>query len=197
MRIRVAIITGAATIAAAIILVLPHFVGLSSDGKQAPVPKRPSNSAPTSLPSDTDRASKFTQNAVAVAPSKLAALENGAPFTSRPTIQFITVPPRSGGDIAGIVSGLAEPERYAIVIYAKTNHWFVQPLITAPYTSIDGEGRWYNATNRGDIYAVLLVSRSYQPASEALALPPVGGAILARVETEASNSDFKPLVTKK
>lgn len=107
-----------------------------------------------------------------------------------PAVTITQIPPRgegedSQGNIAGSVTGVAAPEKYKIVIYTHTNQWYVQPLIDAPYTPINEDGTWSNWTHLGYRYAALLVRPSFQPKATLLALPQVGGDVIAKVEVAA------------
>lgn len=106
------------------------------------------------------------------------------------TIDWTRVPSagagsESQGDIAGVVRGLANPEKYKIILYAHTDWWYVQPLGDAPYTDIGNDGRWSNWTHLGHRYAVLVVRPSFQPDAKTQSLPKVGGDVVARSEISA------------
>ena len=99
-------------------------------------------------------------------------------------IQFETVPsagagPDSRGGISGHVIGLPNPARYKVVLYAHTDHWYVQPTIAQPLTEIAQDGRWSNWTHLGDRFAALVVEPSFRPPSIAEALPATGGEVLS------------------
>jgi hypothetical protein len=83
-----------------------------------------------------------------------------------------------------------------VVIYAGTNQWYVQPLLTAPLTRIRGTLKWSNKTHLGEAYAALLVREAYlppdtlpfpewpsylvpAPAGPSRLLPPLGGDVIA------------------
>ena len=89
------------------------------------------------------------------------------------------------GNISGVVFGVDEPAQCKIVIYAKTNKWYVQPLRSNPFTDIDERGRWSNWTHLGRRYAVLVVRRSYQPPARIVDLPAIGGDIIGKGEVPA------------
>lgn len=119
-----------------------------------------------------------------------------APSDPRPRndvkVQFKTVPPAGAGpdslgDISGHVVGLPNPERYKVVLYAHTDHWYVQPTLVQPLTDIGQDGRWSNWTHLGDRFAALVVEPSFRPPSVADALPATGREVLA-VATVASKS---------
>src|ERR1700761_1119257 len=77
-------------------------------------------------------------------------------------ILFTQVPQATSGDrnqqdvIEGTVSGARPGER--LVVYSKTGGlWWLQPLLTSPFTAILPGGVWRNETHLGSDYAVLLV----------------------------------------
>lgn len=105
-------------------------------------------------------------------------------------IKFTQTPPAGGGpesrgDIAGRVTGLESPEKYQIVLYAHTDWWYVQPLVSAPYTDISPDGTWSNWTHLGHRYAALLVKSTFQPPAKTQFLPRVGADVIAKAEVSA------------
>ena len=107
-----------------------------------------------------------------------------------PAVMITLIPPRgegedSQGNIAGTVTGVATPQNHKIVVYARTNQWYVQPLIDAPYTPIKDNGTWNNWTHLGHRYAALLVRPSFQPEAALIVLPEVGGDVIDKTEVAA------------
>jgi hypothetical protein len=100
-----------------------------------------------------------------------------------PAIEFTAVPPAAAGGsdrtirIAGRVTGAAPGQR--IVLYARSGHWWVQPLTVQPFTTIEPSGVWENITHLGSEYAALLVDAAFRPPDTTEALPKVGGPIAA------------------
>lgn len=108
-----------------------------------------------------------------------------------PSIQITVVPPKGGGPdrmatIAGKAGGF-NPNECKVVIFTRTNTWYVQPYANAPYTSIDSRGEWQTQTHLGDEYAALLVKPSYRPPATTDSLPPVGGDVLAATSVPAKS----------
>jgi len=95
--------------------------------------------------------------------------------------------PQSEGSISGQVVGLTKPETYKIVLYARTDRWYVQPYTAQPLTDIDAAGRWKNSTHLGREYAALLVRPNYSPPSAPEQLPPIGGDVLAIARVPATS----------
>jgi len=85
--------------------------------------------------------------------------------------------------MAGTVSGVNR-EECRVVVFARTNTWYVQPYAASPYTTISN-GKWETDTHLGDEYAALLVKSSYKPTATTDTLPKVGGDVLAIVRVPA------------
>jgi hypothetical protein len=102
---------------------------------------------------------------------------------TRPRVVITQTPQASEGgpeqmaQIAGRISGASADHR--IVLFAKSGAWFVQPLRSKPFTSIQADLTWTASTHLGSEYAALLVREGYQPPSRLETLPDVGNDILA------------------
>ena len=100
-----------------------------------------------------------------------------------PSIEFTAVPPAAAGGsdrtlrIAGRVTGAAPGQR--IVLYARSGHWWVQPLTVQPFTTVQPNGSWENTTHLGTEYAALLVDGGFRPPDTTDALPKPGGSVIA------------------
>lgn len=136
------------------------------------------------LPKNADK----NVNDAALISSKQPQHSGGAGFdpVTQPAIHITKVPayyPPGGSSetdqITGTVSGIEDPARYRVVIYARTNHWWVQPLADAPFTKINSEGSWSTESHLGSTYAALLVKPSFTPPPETETLPPLGGEVVA------------------
>jgi len=113
-------------------------------------------------------------------------------------ISFTQVPQWNPGDqnqqdvIEGMVSGARQGQR--LVIYSKSGGlWWLQPLLTSPFTAILPDQVWRNETHLGTEYAVLLVDSSFHPAAILSQLPKRGQGIAAIAATrgqEKSSSFF-------
>jgi len=71
-----------------------------------------------------------------------------------------TVPPFRKGVIKGVIKGLgtSDIERHKVVLYSKTDLFYVQPWEADPYTSIDSNGEWSAEISLGtESYAAYLV----------------------------------------
>ena len=107
----------------------------------------------------------------------------------KPDIAITRVPSKGAGPdrtepIAGTVSGVNVNE-CRVVVFARTNTWYVQPYAASPYTTISNDGKWDTDTHLGDEYAALLVKPSYKPPPTTNTLPEVGDDVLAIVRVLA------------
>ena len=99
------------------------------------------------------------------------------------SIEFTTVPQAGEGGseaittIEGRVRGAQPGEK--IVVLAKTDRWWVQPLADQPFTPIREDSTWRNSTHYGMEYAALLVGPGYHPPATTDFLPAKGGAVKA------------------
>jgi hypothetical protein len=82
-----------------------------------------------------------------------------------------------GGRVSGI--NLKECKDCAVVIFSRTDKWYVQPTVASPYTMISEDLSWETDIHLGYEYAALLVKPSYRPPPTTAALPKVGGDVLA------------------
>ena len=105
------------------------------------------------------------------------------PAAVEPSIEFTRVPQADEGGrekhdiIEGRVAGGRPGQQ--IVLYARSGAWWVQPLLTQPFTKIGPNAKWSNATHLGTEYAALLVEPGYQPPATTNVLPGVSGAVSA------------------
>jgi len=100
-----------------------------------------------------------------------------------PVIEFIKVPPASVGGsnrlepISGRVNGARAGQR--IVLFAKSEQWWVQPTVKQPFTEIQPDSSWRSSIHLGTEYAALLVSPQYSPPATTDSLPNQEGAVIA------------------
>ena len=64
--------------------------------------------------------------------------------------------------VSGIVD-VSDPDRYRVVLWARTNIWYVQPTTAEPFTIIQSDRTWSNFTNPWDRIVALLVDSTYVP----------------------------------
>ena len=124
---------------------------------------------------------------------------DGWPSKPRAAIEFSRIPEANPGGqetqdiIEGFVNGARPGEE--IVLYAKSGQWWVQPLVTHPFTKLAaqaGRMKWTNATHLGTDYAALLVEPGYRPTPVLTNLPKLGGsegsAVVAIASTKGALS---------
>jgi hypothetical protein len=105
--------------------------------------------------------------------------------SSKASIEFTTIPEaREGGpeattQIAGRVTGARPNER--IVLFAKSEQWWVQPAADKTFTPIQQNSTWNSSTHYGWEYAALLVEPGYRPPLRASTLPAGEGIRAAAV----------------
>jgi hypothetical protein len=106
-------------------------------------------------------------------------------------IEFTVVPVAAVGGsyrvapIAGRVLG-ARPEQ-RIVVYGKSGRvWWVQPVVTQPFTTIAANSTWNNTIHLGLEYAALLVDQRFSPPATMESLPERGGAVAAIAAVKGS-----------
>jgi hypothetical protein len=123
---------------------------------------------------------------VSVIPTASCTLPADAPIA----IEFTIVPPAGigGSDklapIEGRVNGARRDQR--IVLFTKTNMWWVQPLTVQPFTDIEANGSWKNTVHLGTEYAALLVNADYRPPATSEVLPQAGGPVIAIATVKGS-----------
>ncbi len=102
---------------------------------------------------------------------------------NRPSIEIADAPEASAGGPAqmAFISGTAHhaAQGQQIVLYAHGGTWWIQPTVRNPFTQIQSDGTWRNATHLGTEYAALLVEPGYQPAAKIATLPSVGKGVVA------------------
>jgi hypothetical protein len=100
-----------------------------------------------------------------------------------PSVAIVEVPPVGEGGpekmarMAGRVDG-AHPGD-AVILFTKTNVWYVQPFRKQPVTTIQPDGTWSALIHLGSDYAALLVRQGYQPPPTYQTLPQAGADVLA------------------
>lgn len=117
----------------------------------------------------------------------VSVLSGCARRSRAPAIEFTQVPVADlGGPLqTDFMSGRvrnAKPGQ-KVVLYAKSNFWWVQPTTLDPFTEIQNNGTWKNNIHLGTDYAALLVDPRYRPSPRISALPPVGNGVVAIAST--------------
>lgn len=109
-----------------------------------------------------------------------------------PSVEFTRIPQadEGGREKQDIIEGRVQGARadQQIVLYAKSGVWWVQPLANQPFTRIQENSKWSNATHLGLEYAALLVNPGYRPPATMAALPPLGEGIAAMAVTPGAST---------
>jgi hypothetical protein len=110
---------------------------------------------------------------------------------SNPTaVTFTEVPAADAGGpgklatVSGKVVGAAPGDM--IVIYAKSQRWWVQPFADRPFTSIGPDGAWNAHIHLGTEYAALLVHPGFHPPPVTDTLPSKGTEVVAVATSKGS-----------
>ena len=160
-----------------VVLILLSFAcDKNNSGNRSGSQNQPANAASATTPANTISTARSPDtSSSANSPTETNAIG--------PSIQITEVPSKGAGPdaletIAGKVSGVKVKD-CKVVIYARTNTWYVQPYIDSSDTAINDDGTWRNDTHLGSQYAALLVKASYKPSTTTGKLPAIGGPILA------------------
>jgi hypothetical protein len=113
-----------------------------------------------------------------------------------PGIEIGVIPPGAGGgpnDLAPIGGRVVNAQRdNVVVLFAKSNVWWVQPFRSRPFTSIAEDSTWNTKIHLGTEYAALLVRPGYRPPTTTEHLPEVGGDVLAITTVKGAGSYVAP-----
>jgi hypothetical protein len=116
----------------------------------------------------------------------------------KPTVQITQVPAANPGGpvqldfIEGRTSGSKPGQQ--IVLYARSGIWWIQPFANQPFTKIQPDSTWRNATHLGTDYAAILVEPGFHPATKVTTLPAEGNGVVA-IATSTGKS-VAPIVSK-
>jgi len=101
----------------------------------------------------------------------------------QPSIEITGIPPADKGGaiqidtIRGRVTGARSEQQ--VVLYARSEAWYVQPYADKPFTKIGPDSTWASETHLGTEYAALLVEPGYVPPTFTIALPTPGNGDVA------------------
>jgi hypothetical protein len=118
--------------------------------------------------------------------------------SNAPAITFTRVPQAdSSGSarhdiIEGRVSRGAAGQK--VVLYAKAEKWWVQPLVDQSATPLRPNFTWTNATHLGTHYAALLVGDGYRPEPFLDSIPQPGDKVLAVAVVPGAQKPPSPMV---
>nr|NIT55330.1 hypothetical protein [Fodinibius sp.]NIY23914.1 hypothetical protein [Fodinibius sp.] len=86
-----------------------------------------------------------------------------APLACPYLIKIVNLQP--GDNTVSGTANITDTTMFRVVLWAKTDRWYVQPSIANPYTTIQSDGTWSNSTYPWDQMVALLVDLSYVPGS--------------------------------
>ncbi len=86
-----------------------------------------------------------------------------APVACPFLINIVNLQP--GDNTVNGTANITDTTLYRVVLWAKTDRWYVQPSIANPYTVVQSDGSWSNSTYPWDRMVALLVDLSYVPGS--------------------------------
>ncbi len=84
-----------------------------------------------------------------------------APSGCMPSISIVGLQPYD--DVVSGTAYVSDMLNAKVVLWAKTDRWYVQPTIAEPFTVIENDGSWSNSTYPWDRIVALLVDASYVP----------------------------------
>lgn len=78
-----------------------------------------------------------------------------------------------------------------VVLWAKTNQWYIQPFIASPFTKINNDGSWASYTHPWTRIVALLVNNSYVPGDIRQDHPALQNGVIAWDEKPEPSPDKK------
>jgi len=140
---------------------------------------------------------KHRSNVLLVFASVLLSACNSS-VAPKATVQITRVPIADAGGpvrldfIEGRATGVKPGQQ--IVLYARSDIWWIQPFVNQPFTKIQPDSTWRNSTHLGTDYAALLVEPSFHPAAKVTTLPAEGNGVVAIATS--TGKPVAPIVSK-
>lgn len=104
------------------------------------------------------------------------------------TISIVGLTP-GAANISGTANNL-DTSKVRVVLWVKTDQWYVQPLIADPWTYVRGDGNWTNWTHPWNRALALLVDpKKYVPGSTRQEHPSGDSGVLAWSEYPGPSTD--------
>ncbi|MFH1373438.1 MAG: hypothetical protein ABII79_06570 [bacterium] len=107
--------------------------------------------------------------------------------TLPPEITIIGLQP--GDDVVKGTANNLDTGNVRVVLWAKTDRWYVQPWINSPYTYVKSDGSWESWTHPWWRMLALLVDNSYDPGAVREHHPANDPGVLARDEYPEPSGD--------
>src|ERR1700723_2892119 len=146
----------------------------------------------------TSSIKKHRSNRLLMFVSVLLAACSSNRVPPKPNVQITLVPAANPGgpvqlDFIGGRGNGPKPGQQ-IVLYARSAIWWIQPFANQPFTKIQPDSTWRNATHLGTEYAALLVEPGFHPATKVTALPAQGNGVVAIATSKGMAA--APIVSK-
>lgn len=119
--------------------------------------------------------------AYAFAPWELIA-EPRVSLSETPPRVMVVEPSETLNRISGKITGILNPRRFKLVLYAYTNQWYVQPFEQQPFTEVHANGAFSGMTHEGERYAILVVRPEFAPPTSVPSLPTTDDEVIAAFE---------------
>ena len=121
----------------------------------------------------------------------ISVLFAGCHSRPRPSLQITHVPPDDPGGPARLdyIEGRArgtEPGQQIVLYTRGGGIWWIQPYIAHPFTKIQADSTWKNATHLGTEYAALLVESGYHPPSKMMTVPKEENGVVAVITAKGN-----------
>ena len=105
-----------------------------------------------------------------------------------PSIEIMAASNTGDRRIVGKANNL-DASKVTVVLFAKTDMWYVQPLVASPYTSVCSDGSWENWSHPWSTVVALLVDESYSPGATRTYHPSTDSGVLAWDEYPQKSTD--------
>ena len=106
---------------------------------------------------------------------------------SPPAIQIVGLRP-GAARVSGVATNI-DARTTKVVLWAKTDRWYVQPFVAAPFTQGCSEGSWSATTHPWDRMVALLVNESYSPGATRQSHPAGEPGVVAWDEYPSAAAD--------
>jgi hypothetical protein len=95
----------------------------------------------------------------------IAYIFSGGPTPVRCPYLINIVNLQFGDNTVNGTASVFDTSKTKVVLWAKTDRWYVQPSVASPYTIVQGDRTWSNSTYPWNRMVALLVDSSYVPGS--------------------------------
>ena len=109
-------------------------------------------------------------------------------LTSAPTIEITAASNTGERRIEGVAGNIDAREMH-VVLWAKTDWWYVQPPVEAPITEVCSDGSWSNWSHAWGRMVALLVDDTYVPGATRTYHPSTDAGVVAWDEWPEKSAD--------